>query len=163
MDKIVDLRAAIDLRHSDCRAIDASMRLYLHVVPDHHVPGLHDLLPAPVIVFRKPESVGADHHPVLQDDVISDSAVLSYHCMRVREEIISDDHAVIDHHVRHQRAVVTQYRILAHYNVRTDGSVFADPCGGMNHSRRMHSRLELRRLIEQLQCVRESKVWIFCA
>src|SRR4051812_16704999 len=74
LDEAVYLRAASDLGHSDRRAIDARVRLDLDVIPDHHVPGLHDLLPAALLVLREAESIRADDHAVLQHDIVADPA-----------------------------------------------------------------------------------------
>jgi len=105
--KVIDLRTAIDLRDADGGPIDAGMRLDLNVVSNHHVPRLYDLVPMALVVLGKSKSIGADHDPILQDDVITDLAELPDHGVRVREKIVADRYPVVDDHVRHQCAVVS--------------------------------------------------------
>src|SRR6266567_3809334 len=99
LNKIIDLRSAIDLRDPDRCAIYAGMRLDLDVIPDDDVSGLHDLMPAAFIILCETKPVRANHHAVLQDDVVANLAELPYHSVRMREKIIADRNTVVDHHV----------------------------------------------------------------
>ena len=90
LNKVIDLRAAIDLRHADCSTIDTGVRLDLNIVANHHAPGLHDLVPAAFFIFGKAKSIRPDHNAILQDDVVTDLAEFPDRGVRVRKKVIAD-------------------------------------------------------------------------
>src|ERR1700728_696494 len=51
VDKVIDLCPASNAGFADAGTVDASVRLYLHVVLHDYVPGLNNLVPAPSFVF----------------------------------------------------------------------------------------------------------------
>ena len=59
LDQVVDFRAASDSGLSDAGAIDASVCLDLHVVFNDCRPGLHNLVPAALIVLGESETAEA--------------------------------------------------------------------------------------------------------
>src|SRR5437660_5549245 len=96
LNKVIDLRATIDLRHANCGAIDTGVRLDLNIIANHYVPRLHDLVPAAFFIFGEAKSIRPDHHAVLQNDVVADLAELPDRGMSVRKKVTADRDAVID-------------------------------------------------------------------
>ena len=86
----------------------------------HHGRRLRNLVPASLRSLGEAESVGANHHAVLQEHVVADPAVLAHDGMRVREKIVADLHAAIDHDMRQQHGVRPDLDILVDHHVRPD-------------------------------------------
>ena len=111
--EVVDLCAARNACFSDAGAIHAGVCLNLDVVFNHCWTGLHNLVPAACIVFRKAEAVAAHDHAILQDYIVADPAELPHGRVRVRQEIVPDLRAFVDHDVRVQYRISQQWKASA--------------------------------------------------
>src|SRR2546430_7573911 len=102
LDQIVNLRSARDVRLANTGAVNASVGLNFHVIFDHRRPGLDNFVPAAGVILGKTETIATNDHTVLQNDVITNAAVLAHDGMRVSKEAIADARATIDHDVCQQ-------------------------------------------------------------
>src|SRR5437867_4529482 len=146
---------------ADARAIDARIRLHLHVVLQHSRLRLWDLMPAPGIVLGEPKPVGANDGSVLQSNVVSQPAGLPNHSMGVSKKIVSDHSTWIDHHMRQEYGVLAEANVFIDYDVGTNMSVVSDLGRTMDHSRGMNSRIVFRRFVKQPDRVSEGEIRIF--
>src|SRR6266516_6100038 len=161
--EVVDLRAARNACFSDAGAIHAGVCLNLDVVFDHCWTGLHNLVPAACIVFRKAEAVAAHDHTILQDYIVADPAELSHHRMRVRQEVVADPHATINDDVREQNRVLANFGFLVNHNERADMCSGLDSGRRMNYCSWMNSGSVLRRPIEKFESAGKIQIWILTA
>ena len=69
LDQVVEFHAPADDGRVGLGAVDAGVGADLHVVLDHHVAQLGNLVESARSVGHEPESVGADHRPCVEDAV----------------------------------------------------------------------------------------------
>ena len=124
LDEVVDFRSAADLRLADGGAVNRAVRLNFDVVANHRDSRLSHFFPFPVCFSREAEAVAADDHSVLQQDAVSDAAVLADARVRVSEEIVADFRAAID------RDEAVQYGVRADLDIFGNVAVRADVCAG---------------------------------
>src|ERR1700687_1045653 len=122
--QIVNFRAAPYARLSDCGAVDARVRLDLHVILDHDRSMLQDFVPAPIRALRKSEPIASDDHAALQDHSISDAAVFSHDGLRMREEIVSNLYVSIESHQAMKHGVSPDFHSLIDEAVGPDVGTF---------------------------------------
>src|SRR5688572_4379080 len=103
--EVIDLRSTPNTRLPDSPAINRGIRSDFHVIFEHDNSGLHNLVIAPVRLLRISEAVGADLRAVLERDIISDLAELSYRDVRVRFESVANPRALADINKWMERAV----------------------------------------------------------
>src|SRR5437762_14239869 len=99
LDQIVNLGSTSDVGFANTGAVDAGICLNLHVIFDHRRPGLDNFVPAAGVILGKTETIATNDHTVLQNDVITNAAVLAHDGMRVSKEAIADGRATRDHDV----------------------------------------------------------------
>src|SRR5215471_1954513 len=102
MDKVADFCAASDARVSDFGAIDGCVGLHLHFVAQRHGAGVSHLAPTHLIFWRfadEPKTIRADHGAVLQYHVVTETAVLANHGVRMSEKLVSNSSAAINDNV----------------------------------------------------------------
>src|SRR5437899_8402498 len=115
LDQIIDLGSARDMGFANTGAVDAGICLNLHIIFDHRRPGLDNFVPAAGVILGETETIATNDHTVLQNDVITNAAVLSHNGVRVSKEAIDDARATIDHHVSQQYCVLADSNILVPY------------------------------------------------
>src|SRR5262249_20604194 len=57
LDEVVNLGVTADARLAQAAAVDAAVRLDLHVVFDYHLPRLRNLVPVTLVVFREAKTI----------------------------------------------------------------------------------------------------------
>src|SRR5258708_22995377 len=62
--EIIDLAAVADLRCANCCSIHAGIGLDVDAIANPHRPGLRNLLPLSLVVFRESETICADNRAV---------------------------------------------------------------------------------------------------
>ena len=80
-------------------------------------------MPAAFGRFREPESVRTNHHAVLQNYVIAQSAVLAHYRVSMRKEVVADLDPAIDDRMREQNRVRPDHHVLVNHDIRSDVSV----------------------------------------
>src|SRR5580693_7835986 len=100
--QIVDLRAPGNMGFADAGAVDTRVGLDFYVIFDDDGHRLRDLMPVTKIIFREAEAVRADDHAILQQHIISQSAVLADYGVSVSQEVVANLNAAIDDHMRQQ-------------------------------------------------------------
>ena len=105
--KIVDFCASANPGLADAGAVHAGIGLDFDRVFENGRPGLDDLVPDSSLVFGKTKSVGADHGPVLQHNVVAEAAIFSNDGVSVGEEMASDGGLWVDDDVRQKGGVVS--------------------------------------------------------
>ena len=120
LNQVVDLRPAGYTRLAYAGSIDAGVSLYFDIVCQNGRAGLHDLLPALVLIFGKAETVRANNDSVLQYHPVADAAVFSYDDMRVGEKLIANFGSAIHHHVWQEHGVVANLYVGIDHDIRTD-------------------------------------------
>src|SRR5579864_513217 len=128
LNQVVDLRAASDASLANAGAVNAGIRLNLHIVFDNRGAGLQDLVPVAVVVFSETESVSADYHTILQNDVVSDPAKLADDGIRVREKVVADLHSAINHDMGEQNRVASDLHSFIDDDVWPEVRALADSC-----------------------------------
>src|SRR5690348_6051045 len=100
--QIVDLSAAADASFFHAGTVHAGVGLDFHVIFEDDRLRLRDLVPMSRVVFGEAETVGPNHHTVLQQHAVTQQASLAHHRMGVGEEVIPNDGAWVDYCVREQ-------------------------------------------------------------
>src|ERR1700676_3013683 len=131
--QIVDLGASRNVGLADAGAIDAGIGLDFHVVFDDDRHRLRDLVPVAEIVFGESETIPTNDHPILQQNIISQTALLADDRMSVSHEVLADFNVTVDNHVRQQNGVLPDFDIFANYHIWPDVCAFSDSGGTMNH------------------------------
>ena len=134
LNQIVDFRAASNAGFTHAGPINARVRLDFDFVFNHGRTGLHNFVPLARVVSCEAKSIRADYGAILQDDVISNHAVLAHHSMGVSEEVIANPSAGIDHNMRQQRAMIPDLNIMLDDDIGADASVFSNFRRWMNYS-----------------------------
>src|SRR5262249_54731507 len=96
LDLVVELDAVLDHRIVERAAVDGGVGADLDVVADAHHADLGNLDPAPGLVLRAAEPVGADHRAGMHDDPLAEGAAVIHHHARIKAAPASDAHAVAD-------------------------------------------------------------------
>jgi hypothetical protein len=141
-------------------AVNRAVRLNFDVVANHRDSRLSHFFPFPVCFSREAEAVAADDHSVLQQDAVSDAAVLADARVRVSEEIVADFRAAID------RDEAVQYGVRADLDIFGNVAVRADVCAGSyfggrsDHSGSMDAGCILRRGMKHFDRAREIEIRI---
>src|SRR5271165_921041 len=86
--QVVDFSAAANPGFADACPIDAGVRLHLDVTLQHSGSGLRDLLPT-LSVAGKSKAITAHDCAVLQDNVVTQRAILTHHSVGMGEEIVA--------------------------------------------------------------------------
>src|SRR5262249_4035926 len=120
LDKIVDLRTAPDASLLEAGAVDASVRLNLHVVVHNDRFGLSDFVPAAFVVLGEAKAVGANDRAILQDHVVCQPTPFTHDGMRVSEEVVADLYIAINHHVSENHGICTDLHVFADDDIRSD-------------------------------------------
>src|SRR5260370_42000233 len=94
--QIINFRAATDARFSDRGAVNARIRLNLHIVLDHDTGMLLNLVPAAVRALCKSEPIATDDHAVLKNHPISNKAIFTHNGLRLRPAIIPNLHVTYE-------------------------------------------------------------------
>src|SRR5438046_8064683 len=163
LEQIVNLGSARDMGFANTGAVDAGICLNLHIIFNHRRPGLDNFVPAAGVILGKAKTIAANDYAILQNDVITNAAVLSHNGVRMSKEVIANARATIDHDVCQQYCVLADANIFVHYCIGADVRAFADFGGRVDHSVGMHSRRVLWWLIKQLDCLRERQVRILAS
>src|SRR5579864_9138679 len=148
---------------TDAGAVDAGISLDFHVIVDDDWHGLRNLVPVAEIIFGESETVRSNDHAILQQHVISETAALADHGVRVSQEVVADFHATIDDYVRQQYGVVPDLDVLAYHHIRSDVRAVTDPGGSKNHCCGMNSGSILRRGVEKSDSASESQIRILAS
>src|SRR5436190_2177803 len=69
--QVIDLHAASDAGFADASAVDAGVRLHLHVVSNHDSGGLRNLVPSSLRSLGKAKAIRADDDSILQQHVVA--------------------------------------------------------------------------------------------
>src|SRR5208337_3515132 len=147
--QIVDLYPSSDAGFPNAGAIHAGVGLDLDVTLQHGGTGLRDLFPV-VIVAGKSKPVTADDSAILQDHIVAERAMLAYHGVRVREEVVPDAGAAIDDHMGQEHGVVPDFDVVRDHHIGRNVGVLAELRAGGNHSRLVHSRAVVRSFVKQV-------------
>src|SRR5260370_29171041 len=110
--EIINFRAAPDARFSDRGAIDARVRLNLHIVLDDDACMLLNFVPAAIRALCKSEPIAANDHAILQNYSISNTAILPHNGLRVREEIIPNLDISVDRYEAMKHGVAANFHVL---------------------------------------------------
>src|SRR3989442_12230887 len=163
LDPIVNFGSKSDVRLANTGAVNANVGLNLHIIFNHRRPGLDNFVPAAGVILGKAKTIAANDYAILQNDVITNAAVLSHNGVRMSKEVIANARATIDYDVCQQYCVLADLNIFVHYRIRTDVRAFADFGGRVDHSVGMHSRRVLWWLIKQLDCLRERQIRVLAS
>ena len=112
LDQVVDFHPRADACFSHAGAVNCRVGLDFHVVFDDGRPRLHDLVPDARVILGKSEAVAAYDNAVLENDIVTDLAVLADNRVRMGVEIVADAGVGIDDHMRQQCGVVADGRRL---------------------------------------------------
>ena len=160
--EVVDLCAAAYVRLADTGAVDAGVRLHLDCILQNRRAGLCYLLPARAVT-RKAETIGADNGSVLQNDIVTERAVLTHDSVRVGKKILSDPHSAIDDDMWQQHRAVADLDVFINDDISADMSPSSESRRVGNDCRGMNARLILRHRVKQVDGSSESKVGIIAA
>ncbi len=128
LDQIIDFCSGRNIGFANAGTIHASVRLHFDVVAQDCRPGLHDLVPVAGIIFGEAKAVGANDHAVLQNDIVTNTAMFPHDSMSVGEEIVTDACPSIDHNMGEQNGIVADDGALINHNVGTEMGIRADLC-----------------------------------
>src|SRR5262249_24434194 len=109
--QVVDLHSTSHARFSPASAVHTAVGFSLYAILYSRRSSLHNLVPFSVRILRETITICADNSAVLQDDVVSQPAVLADHRVRVRKKILPNPCSTIDNNMRQQRTVVA-YRYV---------------------------------------------------
>src|SRR5437867_6244001 len=124
LDQIVDLGSARDMGFTNTSAVNASVGLNFHVIFDHRRPGLDNFVPAAGVILGETKTIAANDYAILQNDVITNAAVLSHNGVRMSKEVIANARATIDHDVCQQYCVLADANIFVDHCIGTDVRTF---------------------------------------
>src|SRR2546421_13063082 len=124
LDQIVNLGSTSDVGFANTGVVDAGICLNLHIISNHRRPGLDNFVPAAGVILGKAKTIAANDYAILQNDVITNAAVLAHDGMRVSKEVIANARATIDHDVCQQYCVLADANIFVHYYIGTDVRTF---------------------------------------
>ena len=127
--QVIDFHATRNQGLSQRCAVDARIRLDLHIVFEHGDARLQDLVPPLVRLPREAEPVSADHHAVLQDYPVPDAAPFPNHRVRMREEVVSDAHVAINAHKAVQHGISSDVGVFVDEAVGAHVRALADVRG----------------------------------
>src|SRR5262249_40678386 len=113
LDLVVELDAVLDHRIVERAAVDGGVGADLDVVADAHHAYLGDLDPAPGLVLRAAEPVGADHRAGMHDDPLPEGAAVIHHHARIKAAPASAGQAVADHAARADRRALPKLHVLS--------------------------------------------------
>src|ERR1700760_3943301 len=116
-----------------------------------------------IAVAGKAKAVAADDDAILQQHVVAEHTELTYHSVRVGEEVVADSCSAVDNDMRQQHGVVSDYDIVLDDDIGADVRVAADFSGRRNCRRGVYSWCIRRRLVKQADGLREGEVWILAA
>ncbi len=160
--QIVDFNAASNASFTDAGAVHAGIRLHFNVAFQYRRAGLGDLLPA-LSVAGKAEAVASDDSAILQDDVVTEGAVLAYDGVGMREEMTSNARATINDHVRQDHGVVANLDVFVNHDIGRNVRALANSRSGCDHSRGMHPGFIQRGPVEEIDRPGECQVRILAA
>jgi hypothetical protein len=124
---------------------------------------LDDLVPAPLVVFGKSETISADHSSVLENHVVSQTAVLTDNGVRMRKEAMADLSTFIDDSVRKYYGVVSDHGITPDAHIWTNVGILAESCRLVDHGRTVDPRRISWHLIKKLERLCECKIGVLRA
>src|SRR5579871_1868406 len=104
--EIVDLYPTANMCLSNASAIDAGIGLHLDIVFNYDGGRLRNLVPVAFGCLGKAKSIPANHDAILQEHVVSDTAVLAHDRMRVGEEVVRNLYTAIDHDMRQKHCIL---------------------------------------------------------
>lgn len=160
LDEVIDLGAGANAGGADAGAIDTGVGLDLDPVAQNSGAGLGNLVPAPLFIFSEAEAVGADDGAILQHHIVANPAVFAHNGVRVREEAIADVHTGVNDNVGEEDRVGTNDGFFADDNIGADMRASTNFRAGMHDGRGMNAGGPDRRLIENLDRLRESEIGI---
>src|SRR5947208_16870727 len=97
LDQIVNLGSTSDVGFANTGAVDAGICLNLHIIFNHRRPGLDNFVPAAGVILGKAKTIAANDYAILQNDVITNAAVLSHKGVRMNKEVIANHRTTFDH------------------------------------------------------------------
>jgi hypothetical protein len=159
-DEIIKLRAASYASLADGGAVDAGIGLNFDIVLQDGGAGLAHFVPRPVFLLGKTEAVTADDRSILQDHAMAEAARFTDDGVGVREEIVANVSAAIDGDETVKNGVAADFGFFIYETVGADVRSFADAGGLCNHGSCMNARRIARSLIEKLDGMGESEIWI---
>src|SRR5215472_5694034 len=148
--QVVDLGVAADTRLPQTRPVDAAVSLDLNIVFDDYLARLRNLVPLPTVVGGKTKTIRADHHSVMEQDVVADLTALADGHMGMGEKVAADFHIAINHHVREQGAVFADLDAGIDDHVRADRRAAGNSRRRIDHCRGMNARWIFRWTMKKL-------------
>src|SRR5260370_39301505 len=148
--EVIELGIAANARLAQAGPVDTAVGLDLHIVFDHDCAGLRNLVPHPVVVGGKAETVGADHYAVVKQHIVADLATLANRNMGVGEKAVADLDVAIDHYVRPQDTVLANLHSSIDDNTGSNRCAAADSRAGINHRGGMYAGKVARRAVKEL-------------
>ncbi len=158
--QVVDLDAAPDASFAHAGAVDAGVGLNLDVIFDDHRARLGNFVPAPGFGFGEAEAVGANHHAILQENVVTDAAILADDALGVREKIVADPDSAVDHDVGQKYGRVADGYVLANHDVGSKVNITAEPGSGMDDGGGMNSGSVTGRMMEKFERLGEGEIGV---
>ena len=134
--------------------------MHFHIVLEYGRAGLDHLVPGAILPLGKAEAVTTNDCAVLQDDAVSDAAVLANYRVGMGDKITTDFCPAIDGDEAVQDGVTPDFRFFVHVAVRADMRPFTDFGRFRDDRRWMNARSVLWRSVEQLKSLRKSQVGI---
>src|SRR5947199_9244597 len=89
LDQIVNLGSTSDVGFANTGAVDVGICLNLHIIVNHRRPGLDNFVPAAAAILGKAKTIAANDYAILQNDVITNAAVLADDGMRAGKKVIA--------------------------------------------------------------------------
>ena len=160
LDEIVDLRPLPDAGFANGRTIDRRIGADLHVVLDHHITDLRDLVVAAIGVAGEAETVTPDDRAVLHDDAVAELHAFPDGDASVDHTVGTDDRTTANDDVWvHDRARSDSCPV-ANHRVGANGRVARDVTAGTDECERMDANRHRRFLPENLNGLGERQVRI---
>ena len=91
MDKVVELNAFVDMCGTHCGTVDSGVGTDLHVVVDHHVAHLRDLLVMAILLRSEAESISANYGTGMDDAAFTDHGISIQTHAWVQGRIVAND------------------------------------------------------------------------
>lgn len=158
--EVVELGAVADARLADGGAVHASVGLNFDVILENSGAGLLHFVPRAVLLFRKAETVAADHRAALENDAVADLAELADDGVGVREEIVADAGSLINRDETMKNGVAADFDAIFDDAVRPDMRTVGDSRGLGDDGGGMNARGIARRLIEKLNGAGKGEIGI---
>ena len=145
--EIVDFHAFSDVCAAHRGAVHAAVCPDFHVVFNHHVSNLRNLVVA-VLRGREAEAVGTDDAAGVERHARPDAAVVVNDGVRIDDAVVAHRHALADDGMRLNLAVFADFRTLANVGEGPDVAVVTHRCGRRNEGERVDALLSgLHRLV----------------